>query len=184
MEYAQKRLDTVRHCQRRDLSPSILDEGLKSSRSPLHALCRNSKYELSRQFISCVVPFQNHISPTTIPPIGTGRTIRLFIPRNQCPTLQFRYCFCSCMELSFLQFAVGFVVNFKHSATIPRWKGDFSPVISCFCGKAMKRNRVDAEGSPSPFAISPRFPQVFRSYRPSLPTVPIDPRIPRRPAEA
>jgi len=110
----------------RDLTPSILDDGLKSSRSPLHTLRRNSKYELSRQFISCVVPLQNQISPTTIPPIGTGRTIRLFIPRNQCPTLQFRYCFCSCMELSFLQFAVGFVVNFKHSATIPRPRGFFT----------------------------------------------------------
>ena len=90
-----------------------------SSRSPFHTLCRNSKYELSRQFISCVVPLQNHVSPTTILPTGTGRTIRLFIPRNQCPTLQFRYCLCSCMELSFLQFTVGFVGNYKHSATIP-----------------------------------------------------------------
>jgi len=99
----------------------------KSSRAPLHALRRNSKDELSRQFISCVVPLQNHISPTTIPPTGTGRTIRLFIPRDQRPALQFRYCLCSCMELSFLEFAVGFVVNYKHSATIPSrnggWRG-------------------------------------------------------------
>jgi hypothetical protein len=42
------------------------------------------------------------------------------------------------MELSFLQFAVGFVVNYKHSATIPSGKssvqgyderGGFSPAI-------------------------------------------------------
>jgi|ERR1700687_53636 len=111
-------------------SPSILDEGSKSSRSPLHTLRRHSKYELSRQFIACVVPLQNLISPTTIPPIGTGSTIRLFVPRNQCPTLQFRYCFCSCMELSFLQFAVGFVVNYKHSATIPNGNAMFQHVMN------------------------------------------------------
>jgi hypothetical protein len=115
----------VQRLSRRTVTPSILDEGSKSSRSPLHTLRRHSKYELSRQFISCVVQLQNHISPTTIPPIGTGRTIRLFIPRNQCPTLQFRYCFWSCKELSFLQFAVGFVVNYKHSATIPSGKAIF-----------------------------------------------------------
>jgi hypothetical protein len=70
------------------------------------------------------------LSPTTIPPIGTGRTIRLFVPRNQCPTLQFRYCFRSCMELSFLQFAVGFVVNYKHSATIPSGNAIFQQLAA------------------------------------------------------
>ena len=32
------------------------------------------------------------------------------------------------MELSFLQFAVGFVVNYKHSATIPCGKGIYRQI--------------------------------------------------------